>query len=57
MNKRSKEAAKEPNQRIAWKRLPDMPEWQREMERMFGDFFDETRSAAERGEPGKKKVD
>ena len=25
---------------VPWRRFPDMPRWEREMERRFGDFFD-----------------
>ena len=36
-----KAGSKEPKDVIRWKPFEEMPKWQREMERVFGDFSEE----------------
>jgi hypothetical protein len=41
MNDNGKTAPKKQKRLIRWTAFDDMPRWQREMERMFGDFSEE----------------
>jgi hypothetical protein len=41
MNDEIKEAVRKRKGLVSWKPFPGMPKWQREMERMFGDFVEE----------------
>jgi hypothetical protein len=41
MTNDTKEAVKERENLVPWRPFPEMPKWQREMERMFGDFTEE----------------
>jgi hypothetical protein len=41
MSNEIKEPTKPRKGLVSWKPFPDMPKWQREMVRMFGDFAEE----------------
>jgi hypothetical protein len=47
MSNEIKEAAEGRKGLVSWKAFPDMPKWQREMERMFGDFSEEKVATSE----------
>jgi hypothetical protein len=41
MTNETEETIKQREKPVPWRPFPEMPKWQREMERMFGDFTEE----------------
>jgi len=41
MTNDTEETVKQRENLVPWRPFPEMPKWQREMERMFGDFTEE----------------
>jgi hypothetical protein len=56
MSNEIKEATKERKNWVARKSFPEMPKWQREMERMFGECSEEEKSPAEINDIDEKKT-
>jgi hypothetical protein len=56
MSNEIKEATKERKNWVARKSFPEMPKWQREMERMFGKCSEEENSTAEINDIDEKKT-
>jgi hypothetical protein len=56
MNDEIKEALRKRKDLVAWKPFPGMPKWQREMERMFGDFVEEKVPTSDSQEIEKKST-